>query len=376
MSDKSRKMLDEPLIIEEFDNFMDSVKKNTAPGISGLPYSCFECFWPYFRYPIFQCAKEIEKNGIMPEFLRKAVLSLLHKGAGKDRRQLKSWRPLLLQECLYKMYSAVFTNRLNLVTPEIIKGDQYGFIKSRCIDDNIRLVSAVLEYAKKAGKRGIILAIDFNKAFDSLSHNFILKSLDFFGSGGHFKRWVKIFLSGKSIYINHANKLLQSFPLERGVAQGDPLSPCLFIIALEVLLIKLRNCPEIKRYKINNDIIIDLTAYADDLNILFSYDETSLRAIMRILDEFKLISGLKVNESKTQLMVMGRDPNVPIVKLCPDIPLKWTPVVRFLEVELDYLYISTDSNNDAKLEQIYKVVNAWEHKFLSPSGGRNLLPSN
>ena len=90
---------------------------------------------------------------------------------------------------------------------------------------------------------------------------------------------------------------------------------------------------------------------------------------MRILNEFHSLSGLAVNESKTQIMIMGRDPNVPIVKLCEgEYDLKWSPTLKFLGVEIDYRYVSCEKNFEIKIKQIKGVINCWEHHFLSPWG--------
>ena len=175
LSEHAKNDMDRNLNIEEFDNFIKDVKKGSTPGSSGLSYQFYSKFWYIFRKAVFNCALEIERTGKMPLFLRIGIMSLLPKGK-KDRRKPPNWRPLILQDVLYKMMSGVFTNRLKPHIGTIIKEDQTGFIAGQSMDENIRIISSVLEYAKRANKKGIILSIDFKSAFDFIDHKYIMNN--------------------------------------------------------------------------------------------------------------------------------------------------------------------------------------------------------
>ena len=179
LSDHAREDMDRELNIKEFDQFKDSMNKSSTPGHTGLSFKFYYKFWHLFRIAIFRCALEIEETGNMPLFLRIGIMSLLPKPK-KDRRRPPNWRPLILQDVVYKILSGVFTNRLKPHIGSIVKEDQSGFINGRSMDTNIRTISAILEYARRAGKKGIILSIDFKSAFDCIDHKFIKKSLEFF----------------------------------------------------------------------------------------------------------------------------------------------------------------------------------------------------
>ena len=372
LTDEARAEIDRELEIEEFDLFIDSIEnKNSAPGWSGLSYAFYIQYWPLYRHAIFNAAKYIHQTGRMPLFLKKGLLSVLPKGK-KDRRKAPNLRPLILQDVIYKIMSGVLTARLKKHIASIVDPDQSGFVAGRSMDENIRIISSVLEYAKRAGRKGIILSIDFQSAFDSIDHRFIKKSLRFFGFGPYFCKWVDIFLTDYEVHIMHAGKLLDPFSIGKGTKQGDILSPSLFIIGLEVLLIKLRNCPLISRYRVFNTPV-NLSAYADDLNLVIAYDERSLRRILKILDDFKKLSGLNINTEKTQCMIFGLGENERPVKLCNDINLTWTPQLKFLGVILDNKYIQTDVNFDLKINEIKKVIARWDYKFLSPYGRKLIV---
>ena len=134
----------------------------------------------------------------------------------------------------------------------------------------------------------------------------------------------------------------------------------------------MRKCPIIKRYKVFSTQV-NLSAYADDLNLVLQYDETSLRRILEILNEFKLLSGLTVQTAKTQCMVFGLQDNERVVKLCTDYNMTWTPQIQFLGVILDGKYIHTDINYELKLTEIKKVLSTWDFRHMTPFGKKLIV---
>ena len=128
--------------------------------------------------------------------------------------------------------SSRFTLRGNL--PEIIQADQYAYIKGRTIFDAIRTIDDIMEYTKIQQPSGLMVAFDFEKAFDSLSWSFLFRALRSFNLGESFIRWVSVLYCNISSCVLNNGFSSQLFDVRRGVRQGDPLSAYLFIIALEV----------------------------------------------------------------------------------------------------------------------------------------------
>ena len=150
------------------------------------------------------------------------------------------------------------------------------------MSNNIIAINTIIEYAKKLGKKGILIQIDFRAAFDLLEYPFIRKVFDFLGLGYNMKRWLDIMLHDFAITISHFGNLLEPFVISRAVKQGDIASPSLFILCLEILMIKLRKNTNIKRLQIYNWKADD-QGYADDLTLLTDYDSNSLREVFKIL---------------------------------------------------------------------------------------------
>ena len=148
------------------------------------------------------------------------------------------------------------------VLPDLISSQQTAYVKNRFIGENGRLISDVFEIAKLKILEGFLVAMDIEKAFDSLDHNFLICTLEKYGFGKNIILWVKILLRHQESCVINGGPTTKYFPLGRGAHQGDPISAFLFILSLEIfILIKLK--PEIEGMTIF-DYNCLYFAYADD----------------------------------------------------------------------------------------------------------------
>ena len=237
----------------------------------------------------------------------------------------------------------------------------------------IRNTYDIMDYAKNNNKAGLLLLIDFEKAFDSISHSFIIKSLKYFGFGYCFIKWINLILNDISSCINHCGNITHRFKVGRSCRQGDPISPYLFILCVEVLAQKIRQEPKIKGFKLGNyQHKIDI--YADDLTAYLDGSEASLRGIIEILDEFKEISGLKINLTKCKAVWIGRNRGSQ-VQICRDLKLIWANNFTLLGIEFDADLANIDTNFRKKFEDIKSIYNSWLYRHLSPLGRITVIKS-
>ena len=138
---------------------------------------------------------------------------------------------------------------------------------------------------------GLILAIDFKKAFDSISHSYIQKFLKNFNFGADICDWVKLFFNQREGRILMEGHLTNKIYLQQGVPQGDIISPFIFIIAVEILLIKITKSKNIIGVKIGENECRAQT-FADDTTILIKREEKSLRYCIQYIEEFKKTIGI------------------------------------------------------------------------------------
>ena len=202
-----------------------------------------------------------------------------------------------------KIASKALASRLVKVPPHIINEDQYAYVKGRTIFDAVRTIDDMMDKQLP----GLLVAFDFEKAFDSLSWDFLLRCLKSFNFGQSFINWVSVFYTNISSCVTNNGFSTPLFEIQRGVRQGDPLSPYLFIVALEILLIKTRNAPDIKGIRID-DKEIKLAAFADDLTT-FLLDKVSLGYSSNTMRLFGECSGLKLNDEKTEAYWLGSSHN-------------------------------------------------------------------
>ena len=165
------------------------------------------------------------------------------------------------------------------------------------------------------------------------------------------------------------------FELHRRVREGCPLSPYLFILSVEILAEAIRNKKEIKGIKIHNTEV-KVSQYADDTTLILDGTEESVRASLLLIEAFGNISGLRLNNEKTELLWIGSKRNCNL-KLCPEKNFKWQKgKVKALGV-----WLSTDQqltislNYNEKLAKIQTILGCWKFRRLSLIGKITVLKS-
>ena len=166
------------------------------------------------------------------------------------------------------------------------------------------MLNSVVSYTELKNIPGLLLFADFEKAFDTLEWTFLEKTLSFYNFGDSLISWVKLFYTDISSSIQNNGWSSDFFPLSRGVRQGCPLSPYLFILSVEILGNAIRNHDQIKGISIL-DSECKISQYVDDTTLILDGSYTSMQQSFSLLDSFAEISGLKVNYDKTEALWIG-----------------------------------------------------------------------
>ena len=140
--------------------------------------------------------------------------------------------------------------------------------------------------------------IDFEKAFDSLEWSQIFRTLHSFNFGSNIISWIKLLYNGSISKVQNNGWVTQQIDISRGLRQGCPLSPYLFVLVAEVLANNIRKNPQIKGITILGTEH-KLSQYADDTEVITVFEENSLRELMHTFEKFECISGLSINYDKT-----------------------------------------------------------------------------
>ena len=211
-----------------------------TPGNDGLTAEFYKTFLNLLGQQLTDSVNYSFEQGELPSSQKQATIKLIDK-KDRDRRYIKNWRPISLLNVDMKIASKALALGLEKILPEIIQADQYAYIKGRTIFDAIRTIDDIMEDTKIQQLPGLMVAFDFEKAFDSLSWSFLFRALRSFNLGESFIRWVSVLYCNILSCVLNNGFSSQLFDVRRGVRQGDPLSAYLFIIALEVLLVKIRS---------------------------------------------------------------------------------------------------------------------------------------
>ncbi|MBM3939110.1 MAG: hypothetical protein FJ333_10740, partial [Sphingomonadales bacterium] len=191
--------------------------KDSAPGPDGFPYSIYKTFWNEIGQLLTDSLNYSLAEGAFPTSQKQSYLKLLPK-EGKDKLELKNWRPITLSNCDFKILTKTLSNRLLGIVSDKLSSCQTAYIKGRQIQDNIRLARIA---CKKTD--GYMVMLDAQKAFDSLSHKYITEVLKAHG----LYKFVKIFetlYKDQSVNILLNDDVCGSYKIGNGVKQGDSLS--------------------------------------------------------------------------------------------------------------------------------------------------------
>ncbi len=273
------------------------LKDNKSPGNDGFVSEFFKEFQEQLSEFMLCVFNEAIECGELPPSLCQGLISLIPK-ANKDTTLIDNWRPITLLNNDVKVFAIIFAERLKKCLEQIIDDCQSGFMKGRHISNNIRLVLDLIDYNEYIDSESFIFFVDFYKAFDTVSHKFLFETLDFFGFGNFFKRAIYTLYNGCNSSVKLMNGTTPRVFLERGIRQGCPISPFLFLLVTQTMTLY------INKYNFHGIRILEreikCCQLADDTTI-FVRDSLEVKNVIDCLNKFSLVSGLKLNLNKCEL---------------------------------------------------------------------------
>ena len=298
---EDREEMEGPLSLEECKKALDTFEGDKTPGEDGFTGEFCKTFFDLIGQVLVASftAAAYEVNELSTS-QRRGIVTVIAKEDG-SLLELQNWRPItLLFNVDCKIATKAIVKRIEPYLPTLIHSDQTGFIKGRYIGANIRLIEDVMEYTKVHNIPGILISLDFKKAFDSLEWGNIMNTLDGFNFGTSIKRWFSTFYANIESAVLNNGFLTNWFKPSRGLRQGCPLFPFLFILSAELLTNKIRQDPKIEGIKFQENEI-KLSQFADDTT-LFCADLETVKEALKLVDEFGRLSGLTLNVKKSKAM--------------------------------------------------------------------------
>ena len=373
LSDEQAYSLEGPISFEEASNTLKKMQNGKSPGSTGFTTEFFKIFWKDIGYFVVNSLNFGFLNGEFSTTQKEGVITCIPK-PNKSKKYIKNWRPISLLNITYKIATGCIANRLKKILPNIIDLDQSGFISGRFTGDNIRLIYDLLFYGKQQQKKGLMLLIDFEKAFDTVAWSFIQKCFKFYNFKEDIINWIKAFYKNIKSTVIVNNEPTEWFPVERGCRQGDPISPYIFLLCGEILAHMIRQSDDIKGYNLL-DKEIKISQYADDTSLFLDGTPESFEYCVHSVLEYAKYSGLAMNFDKTKVVWFGckDEQNV----FLPEMKFEWNPK-KFSILGIEFtsdLEEITNKNIENKLIDMQREINNWSRRNLTPFGKVTVIKS-
>ena len=358
---------------QEILNIVKSLPNNKTPGEDGLPYEFYKKFWIDIKDLLLNTYKYSFETGQLSITQKRGLLYLTPKKS--DPLHLKNWRLLSLLNQDYKILAKLVTERIKIALPYLIDQDQTGFLKGRYIGQNIVTILDIIHHTEVQEIPALLISIDFEKAFDKLEWSFMFKCLEYFGFPNYKKQWVKILYTDIKSSVTNNGWHSEYFNLGRGVRQGCPLSPYLFILCAEILAIQTRQNKKIKGIQARSREY-KILQYADDTQLFTLFNEESINAILQAFSKFSEVSGLKINFEKSEVLRIGVIRNSNLV-IETDLALKWTKEpLKILGISITpNLTEVVDKNINPVIEKMCNIIKIWGQRKLTLFGKITIIKS-
>ncbi|GJV67006.1 RNA-directed DNA polymerase, eukaryota [Tanacetum coccineum] len=284
---------------------------NKSPGPDGFTFEFFRKFWKIIDKDVVAAVSCFLDTGVFPPGCNSSFIALIPKM--HEAKMVKDFRPISLIGSVYKIIAKVLANRLSLVISDLVSEEQSAFVSNRLILDGPFILNELLSWCKHKNAKALIFKIDFEKAFDSVRWDYLDMVLHNFGFGSKWRSWIQGCLKSAmgSILVNGSPT--SEFQFHKGLKQGDPLSPFLFILIMESLHLSFSNVVNAGLFNgihIDSSFSLSHLFYADDVIFVGKWELSNLSTIVNVLKWFHLASGLKINLLKSKLMGIGIPHNV------------------------------------------------------------------
>ncbi|XP_060170788.1 uncharacterized protein LOC132601740 [Lycium barbarum] len=329
---------------EEIKEIVFQLDPDSAPGPDGLSGKFYQSSWPVIAEDVFLAVKAFFEGSTLPKFFTHTCLVMVPKV--EFPQHFTDIRPISLCNVSSKIISKLLTARLSGLLPRIISPNQSGFVKGRAISENIILAQEIVnDIGKPVDGENVLLKLDMAKAYDRYSVIVNGGRHGFFQSG-------------------------------RGLRQGDPLSPSLFVLTAELLSQSLNQLNSNRRFigftMSNQGPQINHLAFADDTILFCNGGRTSIRLMLKTLAKYEAISGQKINKAKCSFSVAIKTDLETISRLETLTGMKYEPLpIKYLGCPL---YSGRKKNEyfSAMVSKVINRVRGWHLKFLS-TGGKAVL---
>ena len=291
------------LSVTEVSSALLGMARRKAPGLDGLPVEFYVKFWDVLGPDLVSVLNSCLDSGSLALSQRRGIISLSFKKG--DRLDPHNWQPITLLNVDYKLASRAIAGQLLKVIHLVVAKEQRCGVPGRFTGENVALLRDVADYASSSGTSVAILSLDQEKAFNRVDWSFMQSTLCTMGFGLSFISWVDLFYHRVQSAVNVNGYLSSFFRLSRGVRQGCPLSPLLYVLVSEVLAVNIRCNPRISGLCLPGAFPLSpISQYVDNTSLILTSDD-AIVAAFKTYALFEQALGSKLNQSKSKGLWLG-----------------------------------------------------------------------
>jgi hypothetical protein len=366
--------LESPCTTEEINEVLKGFTKDKSLGPDGWTVEFFLNYFDLVAKDLLEAVEESRLSGEVKRSLNSNFIALIPKVNGPAT--FGDFRPIALCNLCYKIISKIIAKRIRPILSRALSEEQFGFLKGRQIIDAIGMAQECLHSIREKKLQALILKIDLKKAYDCVSWDYLRLVLMQCGFGLPTIKWIMGCVSSATYAILINGEPTDFFNSGRGLRQGCPLSPLLFILVMEGLSLALKDSQaegNITGIKVSRFIKVLHLLFVDDILIMTKASLSEWLEIKRILDNFCGASGLVINAQKTSFLHYG---------IQPSLLDTYKPFFHFnfLELASGFKYLGyflkmdryTSEDWNWLIEKFEKRISHWCNRWLS-LGGRLVL---
>ncbi|KAG8065206.1 hypothetical protein GUJ93_ZPchr0004g39317 [Zizania palustris] len=300
--------LEAPFSNTEIDEVVRNLPPDKALGQDGFNGYFLKKCWNIIKDDFYRLCAAFHQAEVNLQPLNNSYIALIPKTDCPTT--VKDYRPISLVNSAIKIITKILANRLQPFMGNFMHQNQYGFIKGHSIQDCLAWVFDFTHQCHRAKKPVALLKLDFTQAFDRVEHAAIFAMLAALGFPPTWINWIRLILQSAQSAIILNGSVGKYFRCKRGVRQGDPLSPLLFVIVGELLQFILNNASSIGALQAPSCLPqadFPVIQYADDTIIYVEATQRNLFNLKIFLNSFSAATGLTVNLAKSCIIPINLD---------------------------------------------------------------------
>ncbi|XP_075665589.1 uncharacterized protein LOC142635288 [Castanea sativa] len=363
---------------EEVLRVVKELEGDKAPGPDGFSMAFYHHCWGVVERNILAVFEEFYQHSKFEKSLNATFIALIHKK--NDASNIRDFRPISFLGSVYKILAKVLANRLKEVLDQLISESQNSFVGGRQILDSVLIANECVDSRVKSKIPGVICKLDIEKAYDHVNWEALLDLLKRMGFGERWCRWIRTCISTVQFSILFNGSPADFFGSSRGLRQGDPLSPMLFLVLMEVfsrMMKRVEGAGLIRGFRANGrrggGVCVSHLLFVDDTILFCDADEEQILHVWMLLLCFQAVTGLKVNALKSEMVPIGEVPNVHVLAEILGCWIRSLPMT-YLGMPLRASHKSPTIWNPI-LKRIECKLAKWKKMYLSKGGRLTLLKS-